>query len=162
ARELADSLYAELYGVGRGTNTSHDRQRRPLFDYFHGRSKLSTWLRAVLSQRYVDRIRESSRFISLDGDERDAPPPRVAPSPGDRERSAARGGLDESMADAVAALPPRDRLALSLYYVRGKKLAEIGVILGEHEATASRRLERIRQDLRKSVEQNFQKLGLTA
>jgi RNA polymerase sigma-70 factor, ECF subfamily len=161
ARELADSLYAELYGIGRGTNSNPPAQRRPLFDYFHGRSKLSTWLRAVLSQRYVDRIRESSRFVPLDGDEHNSAPPRIAAVPTDPERVAATIRLHESMSEAIAALPPRDRLALSLYYVRGKKLAEIGVILGEHEATVSRRLERIRQDLRKSVEQSFQKLGLS-
>lgn len=163
ARELADSLYAELYGIGRGTNSNQNQptQRRPLFDYFHGRSKLSTWLRAVLAQRYVDRIRESSRFVSLDGDEATSAPPRIAPPQSDPERVAATARLHETMADAIAALPSRDRLAVSLYYVRGKKLAEIGLILGEHEATVSRRLERIRQDLRKSVEQRFQKLGLS-
>jgi RNA polymerase sigma factor (sigma-70 family) len=161
ARELADSLYAELYGVGRGTNSNQPAQRRPLFDYFHGRSKLDTWLRAVLAQRYVDRIREHSRYVSLDGDEPGTEPPRTAATQSDLERVAATALLHETMAEAIAALPPRDRLAVSFYYLRGKKLAEIGVVLGEHEATVSRRLERIRQDLRKSVEQRFQKLGLS-
>jgi len=45
ASELADALFAELYGMdeakpGRGS----------LLNYFHGRSKLSTWLRTVLAQ----------------------------------------------------------------------------------------------------------------
>ncbi len=40
AREMADSLYADLYGL----RESSDGSRRSLFDYFHGRSKLSTWL----------------------------------------------------------------------------------------------------------------------
>ena len=161
ARELADSLYAELYGIGRGAHSNQSAQRRPLFDYFHGRSKLDTWLRAVLSQRYIDRIRESSRFISLDGDEPSSAPRRIAPAQPDPERVAATTRLHETMTEAIAGLAPRDRLAVSLYYVRGKKLAEVGAILGEHEATVSRRLERIRQDLRKSVEQRFQKLGLS-
>src|ERR1700686_451916 len=50
AEELADSLYAELYGVRSGA----DGRRKSLFEYFHGRSKLSTWLRAVLAQKQVD------------------------------------------------------------------------------------------------------------
>jgi len=52
ARELADALYADLFGLG-------DRagERQSLFRYFHGRSSLTTWLRAVLAQRYVDRLR---------------------------------------------------------------------------------------------------------
>src|SRR6266404_739494 len=61
ACELADSLFAELYGLGEGAN------RRSLFRYFHGRSSLKTWLRAVLAQRHVDAIRASRRFTELDG-----------------------------------------------------------------------------------------------
>src|SRR3954463_9682724 len=52
ARELADSLYADLFGVA-----EHGGARRSLLTYFHGRSSLATWLRAVLSQRFVDRMR---------------------------------------------------------------------------------------------------------
>jgi hypothetical protein len=39
AEELADSLFAELYGVSEG-------KRGSLLKYFHGRSSLKTWLRA--------------------------------------------------------------------------------------------------------------------
>src|SRR5262245_41198201 len=48
ARELADSLYADLYGW-----PDQKGERRSLFRYFHGRSTLATWLRAVLAQRQV-------------------------------------------------------------------------------------------------------------
>src|SRR5690242_12997504 len=63
AREFADSLYATLYG--RETTIG----RVSLFNHFHGRSKLSTWLRAVLAQRYVDVLRQEKRLESLDDDE---------------------------------------------------------------------------------------------
>src|ERR1700676_4390022 len=69
AEELADSLYAELYGV---TPTGSGR-RKSLFEYFHGRSKLSTWLRAVLAQRHVDLLRKNWRTVSLETDENQAP-----------------------------------------------------------------------------------------
>src|SRR5262249_52367375 len=70
ARELADSLYAELYGVeGAGGTRS-----RPLLDYFHGRSKLSTWLRTILAQRHVDSVRAAHRTDSLDLEEESAAP----------------------------------------------------------------------------------------
>src|SRR5438477_6376511 len=62
AREVADSLYAELYGV-RGAET------RSLFRYYEGRSSLAVWLRAVLAQRYVDQIRASRRFDPLADEE---------------------------------------------------------------------------------------------
>ena len=49
AQELADSLFAELFGLVDGK-----RGERSLFRYFHGRSSLKTWLRAILAQRHVD------------------------------------------------------------------------------------------------------------
>ena len=70
AEELADSLYAELYGVRSGA----DGRRKSLFEYFHGRSKLSTWLRAVLAQKQVDMFRTSGKTVSLEAEmEGDAP-----------------------------------------------------------------------------------------
>ncbi|MBM3769728.1 MAG: hypothetical protein FJW27_00270 [Acidimicrobiia bacterium] len=55
-RELADSLYAELFGV-----SLRGEARTSLFRYFHGRSSLPTWLRAILAQRHVDAIRSERR-----------------------------------------------------------------------------------------------------
>ena len=52
ACELADSLFADLYGVSAGK-----RAELSLFRYFHGRSSLKTWLRAILAQRHIDAIR---------------------------------------------------------------------------------------------------------
>jgi len=60
ARDLADSLYAELFGL-----SERDGQRRSHLRYYHGRSSLGTWLRAVLSQRHVDRIRAGTRMEPL-------------------------------------------------------------------------------------------------
>ncbi|MGA7870650.1 MAG: hypothetical protein WCA22_07095 [Candidatus Binatus sp.] len=62
-RELADSLWAELYGI-----EVRDGRRRSILSYFHGRSSLLTWLRAVLAQRHVDYIRSQSRLQPLDDD----------------------------------------------------------------------------------------------
>src|ERR1700692_4644362 len=70
AEELADSLHAELYGVRSGA----DGRRKSLFEYFHGRSKLSTWLRAVLAQRQVDMFRTSSKTVSLEEEMEGAAP----------------------------------------------------------------------------------------
>ena len=64
SRDLADSLYGELFGLD-----VRDGERRSHFRYFHGRSSLATWLRAVLSQRHVDRIRSVRRQDPLPEDE---------------------------------------------------------------------------------------------
>ena len=71
AREVADSLYAELFGVRQSSDGAGER--RSLFRYFQGRSSLATWLRAVLAQRYVDSLRASRRAEPLPEDERRVP-----------------------------------------------------------------------------------------
>ena len=60
--------------------------------------------------------------------------------------------LQVALTAALAALPPRDRLRLAYYYVQDLTLAQIGRLLGEHEATASRHLDRTRRNLRNQVE----------
>jgi RNA polymerase sigma-70 factor (ECF subfamily) len=148
AREIADGLYGELFGT-----TERDGERRSLFDYYHGRSRLTTWLRSVLVQRYIDRRRATARLDPLD-DRTAAAIERgtlggESPDP-DRERyvTLAQSALDH----AVSALTPRDRLRLRLYYGENLRLAQVGRVLGEHEATVSRKLERSRRELRAAVE----------
>ncbi|MBI1750697.1 MAG: sigma-70 family RNA polymerase sigma factor [Acidobacteria bacterium] len=154
ARELADSLFGELFGVGRGQQGSGER--RSLFDYFHGRSKLSTWLRAILSQRYVDSIRSARRTESLDDEqtaqEITAVEARRAAPENDPNRARYLSLLQVALTAALGALAPRERLRLAYYYVQDLTLAQIGRLLGEHEATVSRHLDRTRRELRKRVE----------
>lgn len=146
AREVADALYAELFGL-----KERDGQRQSLFRYFHGRSSLSTWLRTLVAQRYVDRIRETRRQDPLPDDTSAAPltAPLSMPDP-DRLRfgSAMRAAL----AVTLAALAPRDRLRLGCYYAQEMTLAQIGRLTGEHEATVSRHLTRTRREIRAAVE----------
>jgi RNA polymerase sigma factor (sigma-70 family) len=144
ARDLADSLYADLYS-------------KSLFRYFQGRSSLATWLRAVLSQRYVDRIRANRRLEPLPDEERgieadvrhyqssDDPLP-------DPDRARHVRLLQEALGRAVATLTARDRLRLGCYYAQGLTLAETGRVLREHEATVSRQIARTRQTIRVHVE----------
>ena len=146
AREAADSLYAELFGLG-----AREGQRHSHFRYFHGRSSLSTWLRAVLSQRHVDRIRRDSRFAPLPPEE----DPQWKETPPSTSASAivcAVNLVGRLIAAAVATLAPRDRLRLRSYYSQDLTLASIGKLLGEHEATVSRNLARTRRAIRAYVE----------
>ena len=164
ARELADSLYADLYGL-----RESEGRRKSLFDYFHGRSKLGTWLRAILAQRHVDAIRRARKFESLEDEtgrerseitertEANAPAAsgtsRTAVSdPPDPDRARYLSLLQAALTAALASLEPRDRLRLAYYYADERTLAEIGRLLGEHEATASRKLERTRRSLRERVD----------
>ena len=122
AREIADSLYAELFGI-RGSDTAADG-RQSLFRYFQGRSSLATWLRAVLAQRYVDRLRAWRRLDPLT-DERaggdgplEIPGLAAPPAEPDPERPRRMALVAAILARVVAALQPRDRLRLASYYVQ--------------------------------------------
>jgi RNA polymerase sigma-70 factor (ECF subfamily) len=153
-RELADSLYADLYGL-----QEVDGRRKSLFDHFHGRSKLGTWLRAVMAQRHVDEFRRTRRTEPLEevpGDEHIERALGVRPAdPGDLydpERPRLLAMLQAALSAALAALDARDRLRLAYYYADELTLAQIGRLLAEHEATVSRKLDRTRQDVRKRVD----------
>lgn len=145
ARELADSLYADLYGL-----QERDGARRSLFGYFHGRSSLATWLRSVLAQRYVDWIRARRRLDPL-VDEEDAPAVPTAWAAPDPDAPRYQALMERALADAVARLTPRDRLRLGCYYAQQLTLAEIGRMLKEHEATVSRKIARARRVIREDV-----------
>jgi RNA polymerase sigma-70 factor, ECF subfamily len=147
--DLADSIYADLFGV-----EEREGRRRSLFDYFHGRSTIGGWLRAVLSQRVVDRVREARRLDPLpDGD---AAPAMTAPdAEPDVDRDRHLPMVRSALAAALAALPPRDRLRLALYYTQQMKLLAVGRVLGESEATVSRKLDRSREQIRRTVERQL-------
>jgi RNA polymerase sigma factor (sigma-70 family) len=154
ARDLADALYGELYGV------ASDGPRRSLFAYFQGRSSLATWLRAVLAQRYVDRVRAARRLEPLpDADGGSGSRPSgllvVNPQPADHRLPHRLGLLREALEQAVRELAPRDRLRLGCYYAQTLTLAETGRVMDEHEATVSRHLLRTKHTIRREVERRL-------
>jgi len=150
ACDLADSLFAELYGLSDGA-----RRDRSLLRYFHGRSSLKTWLRAVLAQRHIDSIRAHRRFDSLDDESSriSAKIPAIVSFPSaDPHRDRYAALFVRALQAALAALDPRDEQRLRLYYAKQMTLAEIGKQLGEHESSVSRNLDRIRLALRHTIE----------
>lgn len=145
AREYADAIYGELFAAPSGGST-----RQSLFRYFHGRSSLATWLKAILSQRWVDRIRRERREEPLP--EHDVATARQMVDP-ERPRFVAL--MSVVLAAVIAALDPRDRFRLNCYYARQLTLAQIGRLMNEHEATVSRQLTRVRKDIRQRVEEQL-------
>ncbi|MGD9903506.1 MAG: RNA polymerase sigma factor [Vicinamibacterales bacterium] len=156
-RELADSIYAELFGL-----TADVGERRSLFRYYHGRARLTTWLRSVLAQRHVDAVRAARRLTSLD----DAGPvvaePAAHASTSDPDTAARMRTAAACVSAALATLEAEARLRLAYYYVHGLTLAATGQLFGEHEATASRKLERARSALRTAIERELAAHGLGA
>ena len=153
AREAADALYGELFGL-----TERDGERRSLFRYFHGRSSLATWLRAVLAQRYVDAIRRQRRLAPLPENDEPADQPPASNNP---ERPRFVELMRRALTTAIGRLAPRDRLRLACYYAQDLTLAQIGRTLREHEATTSRHLARTRRAVREDVEQQLKQSGMS-
>lgn len=152
ARELADSLYADLYGL------KHDASggRRSLFRHFHGRSSLATWLRAVLAQRHVDLVRSRRRTEPLPDD--DVVPAAPSPPP-DPDRARLRDLLQRALETVIARLPPKDQLRLRAYYTMQLTLAQTGRLLKEHEATVSRQLAKTRGRLHDALSRELRESG---
>jgi RNA polymerase sigma-70 factor, ECF subfamily len=145
-RELADSLYADLFGLG-----GREGRGQSLFRYYHGRAKLSTWLRSVLAQRHVDVVRARKRLTTIDDPDHPVETRLPAQAPADAARAQAMRVAAGAVAGALAALEGADRVRLAYYYVHGLTLAQAGRLFGESEATASRKLERIRRQLQTAI-----------
>src|SRR6267378_1262039 len=61
AAELADSLFADLYGVN-----ARDGVRRSKLVFYTGRGSLEGWLRTVMAQEFINRYRKQKRTVSLE------------------------------------------------------------------------------------------------
>jgi RNA polymerase sigma factor (sigma-70 family) len=154
AREIADSLYADLFGLH--NEQTQTGERRSLFRYFHGRSSLATWLRAVLAQRLVDRVRAGARTAPLPDEEPAAQTHQVL----NPDRGRYLTLMHEALGAAVANLDAKSRLRIRYYYGQGLTLAETGRLLGEHEASVSRHLSAARKAIGLDVERRLSQSGL--
>ena len=143
ARELADTLYADLYGT-----TVRDGERVSKLASYTGRGSLEGWLRTVLAQEYVNRYRRTKRLVSLDEESEEGIQYR-APDP--EPVTPADNRLAQATDEALATLSSEDRMVLSAYYLDGRTLAEIARMLGVHESTISRKIDKVAKALRKQI-----------
>ena len=143
ARELADTLYADLYGT-----TLRDGRRVSKLASYTGRGSLEGWLRTVLAQEYVNRYRRTKRLVSLDEESEDGVQ-FAAPEP--EPVAAADNRLEMATDEALAFLSGEDRMVLSAYFLDQRTLAEIARMLGVHESTISRKLDKLTKALRKQI-----------
>jgi RNA polymerase sigma-70 factor (ECF subfamily) len=153
ARELADTLYADLYGTGAG-----EGQRVSKLASYSGRGSLEGWLRTVLAQQYVNRYRREYRLVSLD-EQAEAGSQFVSPSAPPTVAIDQR--LELAIDGALAASSAEERFLLAAYYLDGRTLFEIGELLAVHESTISRRLEKLAKELRKRILANLGQRGMS-
>jgi RNA polymerase sigma-70 factor, ECF subfamily len=153
ARELADTLYADLYGT-----TTRDGQRASKLASYTGRGSLEGWLRTVLAQEYVNRYRRTKRLVSLDEESEEGVQFR-APEP--EPVATADNRLARATDEALALLSGEDRMVLSAYYLDGHTLAKIARMLGVHESTISRKLDKLAKVLRKQIVASLIRSGMS-
>ncbi|MFZ0688359.1 MAG: sigma-70 family RNA polymerase sigma factor [Acidobacteriaceae bacterium] len=152
-RDLADALYAELYGL-----TVREGERRCPLDSYRGRGSLLGWLRTTLAQRHVDHYRRSHREKPLEEFEEFD---RVAPDNSAESAQANLPVLASAVADALRLQNAEERFLMAAYYLDEKTLAQIAEVVGVHEATVSRRLRRVTDVVRKQVLQNLTNAGMS-
>ncbi len=153
AAELADSLFAELYGMN-----TRDGVRNSKLLFYTGRGSLEGWLRTVMAQEFINRYRKQKRTVSLEEQTEDGvqfaasePEPVCSGEP----------RLEAATDEALAELPAEDRFTLASYYLDGRTLAEIARALGLHESSVSRRLDRLSAGLRKRILAGLRERGMS-
>ena len=152
-RELADSMYADLYGT-----STRDGQRVSKLASYTGRGSLEGWLRTVMAQEHVNRYRRRRRLVSLDEESEEGAQFAVP----DREEAFTVDPRVEAATDqALAALPAEDRFVLAAYFLDERTLAEIARSLGVHESTISRKLDKLAKSLRKQILANLGRRGMS-
>jgi RNA polymerase sigma-70 factor (ECF subfamily) len=153
ARELADSLYADLYG----TRTAEGKRVSKLNSYT-GRGSLEGWLRAVMAQEFINRFRREQRLVSLE-EQTEAGVQFAGENPNPAQNVDAR--LVEATDEALASLAPEDKFILANYYLDDRTLAETARLLGVHESTVSRKAEKITASTRKAILNGLIKRGMS-
>jgi RNA polymerase sigma-70 factor (ECF subfamily) len=148
-REMAESLYSELFGL-----KQKEGVRWSPFASYSGRGSLMGWLRTTLAQRHVDHHRRTYRETPLEHEDYVAAAVPAQPEQG--TLALLGSALNETLQDISA----EERFLLSAYFLDGRKLLEIGRLLQVHEATVSRKLKRLTEDLRKRLLKRLQRSGM--
>jgi RNA polymerase sigma-70 factor (ECF subfamily) len=153
ARELADSIYAELYGT-----TTRDGQRTSKLASYTGRGSLEGWLRTVMVQEHVNRYRRQRRLVSLDEETEEG---SQFATPATDAAIAVDPRVEAATDEVLVALPPEDRFVLASYFLDERTLADIARTLGVHESTISRKVDKLAKSLRKQILAALSRRGMS-
>ena len=105
--ELADAMFGELY------------EQRARLASFAGRSSLAGWLRAVLYQSYVDRLRSEKKEVSLEERESAGQVVSAAAVADPVEQGQYERMAQNALETALERLPPRQKLLLDFTIFMG-------------------------------------------
>jgi len=125
AEDLAQEVFVKLW------------QALPRYD---GRAQLSTWIYAITRNASVSALRARRRTLSMSDhavrDEVEGLPGGQAPAP-----------VDAGLRRAVEALPEKQRLAITLYYLDERPVEEVAEMMGLPANTVKTHLHRARASL---------------
>jgi RNA polymerase sigma-70 factor, ECF subfamily len=163
ASELADSMFADLYGVNprgdpRGAEADGPQVRRSKLIFYTGRGSLEGWLRTVMAQEFINRYRRQRHTVSLEEQMEDGAQYAAAAREPECEPDQR---LTAATDQALAELSSEDRFVLASYFLDGRTLAEIARTLGLHESSISRRLDRVSNGLRKRILSCLRERGMS-
>lgn len=153
-RELADSVYADLYGT-----KTREGERVSKLSSYRGRGSLEGWLRTVLAQEYVNTYRKQRRLLSLDEESEDGI--QFAASNSEAASTPLDSRLETAVDDVLRSLTPEDRFVLASYFLDQRTLAQIARALSVHESTISRKIEKLTKTIRKQVLKNLLSRGMS-
>ena len=152
-RELADSVYADLYGM-----KTREGVRISKLASYSGRGSLDGWLRTVIVQEFVNTYRKQRRLVSLDEESEDG----VQFAAATQEDSAPPDPqLARAADEALRVLDVEDRFVLASYFLDRRTLAQIARALSVHESTISRQVEKLTKSLRKQILKNLVRYGMS-
>ncbi len=152
-RELADSVYADLYGT-----RTREGQRHSKLSSYGGRGSLGGWLRTVLAQEYINHYRKQRRLVSLD---RECEEGAQFPATAAEDVTAVDERLEHAVDEALRSLDPEDRFILASYFLDERTLAEVARALSVHESTISRRVEKLTKNVRKQILKSLSGMGMS-
>ena len=116
-----------------------------------GESGVKPWLRRVVSNLCIDRVRVRARMTVTDEVPEVADPARQLSTLVDDE-------LREHVDRALKALPERQRLALTLFHYEGLSQIEIGTQMGISDGAVESLLARARRQLKTELKAEWQSL----
>lgn len=116
-----------------------------------GPAGVAPWLKRVVSNLAIDRLRVRGRF-----DVTDEPPEQ--PQSATQLRSLEQKELAVRVEEALRHLPDRQRLALTMFHYEGLSLIEVGGMLGVSAEAVESLLARARRSLKAALAADWQEL----
>ncbi len=149
ARELTDTLFADLFSKAKGAASK--------LAAYTGRGSLESWLKVLLFQANIDRYRSERRFTTFDESVRQfaGSSPRLFDPAIPRDVN-----FERSLRAAIQQLGADERFILASHFFDNQNLAGIARMLHVHESTVSRRLRKTLAKIRRTVLRQLQSRGV--